>query len=428
MLPSQTLRRLCPSASLKLATVDFPGNDWQHMSWPSQNDLLKEVANVAFRDREWVAKLSNFHVGIRTLSPDPLTSPALRLKDNVRHAGPVLAKCPYDGPVLPQDYQQAIALHLRPFINDTMAVAATIDTIGLLASGLGIVQFGLDHIPSNPGPSGASLQIKAGQAANLTEAGGGIYAVYAYDLDNQYLGSGSGGDVADGGTFSTTIDQSSPDIQADFVGVTFTDDAVCVAWISVKMQDGSPGGAWTGDIGANCGEVWAYQTQTAGTAENQAYIPRCTWFDGDHTTGAHSSMKFRTRAYGEACADTIANSHQCDSTIYGVDNTPIDGQPAKHKRDTRIRPQWMIDQLIISGIPQHSAKDLCDSKTSWSADFIDAHGNFCDMGTKTLSPLCSAENVSGCVQVDGNSLVKSASFGRRAVELAGKDYAVVKYW
>lgn len=128
-------------------------------------------------------------------------------------------------------------------------MAGFLNTIGLVSGALGIIQFAKDNFPGQEGPSGAMVSVKAGLAANLTQPGGGIDTVYAYDYDNQYLGSGSGGNVADGGLFTTTIDQGAPDTQADFVGITFTDDAVCVAWIMVQMNDGSPSGAWTGDIG-----------------------------------------------------------------------------------------------------------------------------------------------------------------------------------
>ncbi|CAK1365144.1 hypothetical protein CB0940_08758 [Cercospora beticola] len=287
--------------------------------------------------------------------------------------------------------------------------------------------FAKSNFPGDNGPNGAIISVKAGLAANLTEAGGGIKAVYAYDADNQYLGEGKGGSVAEGGLFSSTVDQGAPDTQADFVDVTFDNDAVCVAWITVKMHDGSPGGAWTGDVGSFCGETWYTQTQEAGKdKDGNPYVPRCTWFDGDHTTGSHASMKFRTRAYGENAGDTISNNHACQSTIYGVDNTPVEGTPAK--RDVSIRPQWMTEQLIISSIEQHSAKELCESATSWGPDFVDSKGQYCDMGTKTLTPLCSAEQIEGCLTIDGNALKKRSSVGKREVHLAKKTYERVMHW
>lgn len=101
-----------------------------------------------------------------------------------------------------------------------------LDAIGLISGALGIVQFGLDNFPTNPPPEGTTISIKAGLAANLTEAGGGINQAYCYDADNQYLGAADGGGIDEGGVFTTTCDQSAPDTQGDFVGVTFTDDAV----------------------------------------------------------------------------------------------------------------------------------------------------------------------------------------------------------
>ncbi|PPJ55334.1 hypothetical protein CBER1_10192 [Cercospora berteroae] len=50
--------------------------------------------------------------------------------------------------------------------------------------------FAKSNFPGDNGPNGAIISVKAGLAANLTEAGGGIKAVYAYDADNQYLGEG----------------------------------------------------------------------------------------------------------------------------------------------------------------------------------------------------------------------------------------------
>lgn len=157
-------------------------------------------------------------------------------------------------------------------------------------------------------------------------------------------------------------------------------------------------------------------------------MPACTWFDANHDSGDHASVKFRTRAYGLNAESTVANGHQCDSTIYGVDATPVNGAPAKRKRDTSVRPQWMTEQLIVSSIPQHSAKTLCDSETSWGPDFVDVNGQYCDLGTKTLTPLCTASDTAGCLEFDGSTLTKRTTVGRREVKLADKSYKVVKHW
>lgn len=128
------------------------------------------------------------------------------------------------------------------------------------------------------------------------------------------------------------IDQTSGGTRAEFVGVGATNNAICISWITVKQQDDTQGGAWTGDIGASCGQVWYQQAEFAGylggeeapqTADNQ-YFPRCTWLDNDQTADVlTASLKFRTLAYGSQAVDTVDKQKQCSSTVYGQDSGPL---------------------------------------------------------------------------------------------------------
>lgn len=64
-------------------------------------------------------------------------------------------------------------------------------------------------------------------------------------------------------------------------------------------------------------------------AETIEYIPHCTWLDGDHTEDVPSAaLKFSVKGYGEEVQDTNDNSKQCDLTIWGYDNAPINGRVA----------------------------------------------------------------------------------------------------
>lgn len=98
-----------------------------------------------------------------------------------------------------------------------------------------------------------------------------------------------------------------------------------------------------------------------------------------------------------------------------------------HKRD---RPQWIVDRLVVSNLTQHRAADLCDSETSWGPDFIGSDGLFCDMQTKTLTPLCSAHDVDGCLNVDSleKRVTKRATVAKRLVDLDHKSYQRVDQW
>jgi len=91
----------------------------------------------------------------------------------------------------------------------------------------------------------------------------------------------------------------------------------------------------------------------------------------------------------------------------------------------------MEEVLVVSpNITSHKAADLCNSITSWGPDFVGSDGNYCDMGTHTLFPLCSTADVDGCVNIDTNSnAVTRRSVGpKRAVNHSHKEYKKIKHW
>jgi hypothetical protein len=90
----------------------------------------------------------------------------------------------------------------------------------------------------------------------------------------------------------------------------------------------------------------------------------------------------------------------------------------------------MTDALIMSNWTTQPAAELCESATSWGPDFIGSDGKFCDMGTKTLLPLCSTEDVDGCVEVDEEegALKKRMSVAKRAATVTHKTYKKISKW
>lgn len=90
----------------------------------------------------------------------------------------------------------------------------------------------------------------------------------------------------------------------------------------------------------------------------------------------------------------------------------------------------MTDNLIMSNFTSQPATELCTSDTSWGPDFIGPDGNFCDMDSKTLTPLCSAQDVDGCIEVDEtqNTLVKRMSVARRSANVVHKSYGKISKW
>ncbi|KAK8102550.1 hypothetical protein PG984_015696 [Apiospora sp. TS-2023a] len=74
-----------------------------------------------------------------------------------------------------------------------------------------------------------------------------------------------------------------------------------------------------------------------------------------------------------------------------------------------------FDNLIITSDPGHSAKELCESATSYGADTVSmAERLFCDMEAKTLYPLCQEGEEKATMHTNTNS--SAVVRGRRAVK------------
>ncbi|SMR51255.1 unnamed protein product [Zymoseptoria tritici ST99CH_1E4] len=309
---------------------------------------------------------------------------------------------------------------------------ALVNAIGLSSGILTIVGFFQSNLPAKPA-EGTTVSVKVGLGDDDSDnLSGGIGAIYGFDTNNNYIGKAAGAKVGTGGFREFTIDQSVPGMQGDFISVESTNDAICIAWVSVGMFDDSPGGAWTGDIGFNCGQRWYEGNQVAGKDNDtgELYKPRCTWIDGDDTGDFETSaLKFRTRAYGEKSEDTLDNNKECSETAFGKDPGPINGIPGA-KRAVPTRRPWMEQRLIMSNGTSHSAANLCRSETSYGPDFLSADGQFCDMVSKTLSPLCSVKEVDGCVDVDASAMTvhKRSSVAKRTSSLLHKSYSKVSQW
>ncbi|KAF7441483.1 hypothetical protein A1F99_142130 [Pyrenophora tritici-repentis] len=211
-----------------------------------------------------------------------------------------------------------------------------------------------------------------------------------------------------------------------------------------------PPTAWTGDIGWYCGQKWYNSLNHAGRLldSHLYYFPKCTWVDADNTNYITAgALKFDTKAYGEDSIDTF-RGNVCKPTIFAQANEPIGPRPQSahpqsvfpqpahphaaqpDKRGTEDRPLWMTERLIMSNFTSHPAEELCSSATSWGPDFIGSDGKFCDMGSKTLIPLCSSKDIDGCIEVDedNGTLVKRMSVARRSANIVHKNYRSISKW
>jgi len=93
----------------------------------------------------------------------------------------------------------------------------------------------------------------------------------------------------------------------------------------------------------------------------------------------------------------------------------------------------MKNYLIVSNRTTQPDKGLYEDPKSWGPDFVGFDG-FCDMSSKTLSPLCSTQDVDGCVDMDetgaegGAKIRKRTTVARRSVDKEHKTYKTVSKW
>ncbi|KAI2485079.1 hypothetical protein Ptr902_04019 [Pyrenophora tritici-repentis] len=328
------------------------------------------------------------------------------------------------------------------------------DAIGVGSQGrLGIVGFSQENF-APPGREGAVVSIKTGLSEVVNEPhdslAGTIDRIYGFNNRNELMGNREGCHTGSGGTCTKELYQYGISPEPRYISVTSTTDATCISWISVTQIGDMPPTAWTGDIGWYCGQKWYNSLNHAGRLldSHLYYFPKCTWVDADNTNYITAgALKFDTKAYGEDSIDTF-RGNVCKPTIFAQANEPIGPRPQSahpqsvfpqpahphaaqpDKRGTEDRPLWMTERLIMSNFTSHPAEELCSSATSWGPDFIGSDGKFCDMGSKTLIPLCSSKDIDGCIEVDedNGTLVKRMSVARRFANIVHKNYRSISKW
>ena|ERR1711981_60773 len=155
-----------------------------------------------------------------------------------------------------------------------------------------------------------------------------------------------------------------------------------------------------------------------------SFQPKCGWIDGDRTNGLNKGITARMSDFGGASSGNsfVPTSGQglCAPPHswffnYEFDNDGNVITPTKRSRvEYKKRHFRTFDgKIIASSDPSHSAKALCESAMSWSPDFVSfADGLFCDMSSKKLWPLCSAETVKNCFDWVSKTLIGGGSWKR----------------
>ncbi|KAI9794611.1 MAG: hypothetical protein M1816_004498 [Peltula sp. TS41687] len=104
-------------------------------------------------------------------------------------------------------------------------------------------------------------------------------------------------------------------------------------------------------------------------------------------------------------------------------------EPAERKVAENVH--FMAGQLIVSESKGHSAKELCESKTSKGPDFVSTTEKlYCDMKEKKVYPLCVKATDRACFDETIQKLRPAAGPRRRdgAWAVPEKSYHTVRYW
>ncbi|KAK3719962.1 hypothetical protein LTR37_004085 [Vermiconidia calcicola] len=347
----------------------------------------------------------------------------------------------------------------------------TNDGLGPPSTVLGRVSFAMDPITEPDGVGGTVVQIGTNDESDPgRDYEGSVRVVWAFDVFNDVLGSSSLDTHIDAAEHAdiTVHQHGQESSQGQFISVLASNDEICITQVAnrqkaAKMPNGGSTWTWTGDIGATCGQAWEYgMVQKGHTESGDLYYPRCVWMDTDEGRDididpvpiTNRQMKIDIFAYG---GKTGAHSqdYYCGATIFSwLHADPIEERPSEGYccpacltckenqvkrslaadeiqplRRPRNRNQRSAERLIVNSRPQQSAIALCNSPTSRGSDFASTNeGLFCDMETKTLYPICSAETTELCFDLEArHPYLREAGKVRRRSAVSRK-YNKISHW
>ena len=87
-------------------------------------------------------------------------------------------------------------------------------------------------------------------------------------------------------------------------------------------------------------------------------------------------------------------------------------------------------RVVISYHSSHSAKEVCQSRTSSGPDFVSVQERvFCDMCTHTLYPVCGDTKSSGCFDLETQKMRPATGLqGRNKASVPAKSYGSTLEW
>ncbi|KAB5533482.1 hypothetical protein GE09DRAFT_1250761 [Coniochaeta sp. 2T2.1] len=362
------------------------------------------------------------------------------------------------------------------FVGMIMEVAGILTTISFAAvQGMG-------------GYNGAATGVKIIAGQGDGSIGGSTPHIALWDDHGSRIGQYHPGKkektIDENGQRSVVIkhDQTTPPgRQADPMYVmlsNFENNAICVS--AVYVSNGKISGTFYGDVGFMCGMDWY---PSSGVIDSNFYAPRCVWLDADHTNGINARalsfhlndvaaqpdklaeyndnpdtlckstprfsfwgnlepdgqipffnppLKYNTDSVnGGQGSDkdplaVIDKPNQYDKSVYTSQAGRKNNRKTRGARRTVKISNINSDHLVVTDMPSHSAREVCEHPNSVGWDIVSTtEGLFCHLTDRQLYPLCSGTVTVNCfdmgtlqlktlVQRDGNFAVQPRGYNTTA--------------
>ncbi|KAI9147427.1 hypothetical protein HJFPF1_12447 [Paramyrothecium foliicola] len=323
-----------------------------------------------------------------------------------------------------------------------------LDVLGSVGGVLGIIGFHR-HPMVESDPTHSTVRIATGLnfEGGLSGAGGQVPLISLFAENGQSLGTwkGKGKWKVDDGSFMEVKVRHRKEStkQSTYMTLSGRNDAICIAYITNTWPDDSKY-AWTGDWAQLCEPYsedplpWYYSNIYI---DNENYSPHCMWIGNDNKTyptglqlhfmdflaveSEHGNMtaEQKTALTKELCTNGYSFVAHREPDYKKLHLGYAKGVVGTHNRTKTIEPRdepgmatnlGFADKLVRDNGTVHSARSLCDSRSSLGPDFVNiGEGLFCDMDTHELWPVCREGGEDKCFNVGSNQLIVGGKASRK---------------
>ncbi|KAI4866153.1 hypothetical protein F4820DRAFT_417730 [Hypoxylon rubiginosum] len=354
-----------------------------------------------------------------------------------------------------------------------MAVAA----LGVIRTGLAVLSFASTQFDKSDGPKVAfNFYIGSDGAkdpdnpngGSLSNAGGNLPDIRIWEDNADFIKiqTNDKNKCEDGSVVCKSAIEK-VEVQPTYTLFTANNDAMCIAYATVNFPgDTSKYATTLGGWAKTCsdkyegrGGSWYWSDIYVQPKDGSSFKTECAWIDADGdqpTTGIslhwpefdgsegvpngtnaeyfcnnNAVLQFHTEKNpsGVNFWTRKRNLFSRDPSV-GYATTPADAMVQRQKANeakARRTTSKHARSLVKSRSDDHSAKELCEAKTSAGPSFVSfTDRQFCHMETKTLYPLCEDVETGACFDDETNTIKALGNAKREA--LPNLEFTKVTNW